>query len=139
MTYSIINSNQVQRYQNICFFFTTNIIKPLFSYKIQYIISLLQASHLHYKIAKAAYRSCETITNIRKKYLSNLLKSLKGYSAKLSNQNIYYIIYLFSSREADTAPQVAKRLEAIKETTISDQTIRNNLIKAGLKAVRKKK
>ena len=40
---------------------------------------------------------------------------------------------------AETAPQVARRLEEIKGTTISNQTVRNVFKRAGLKAVGKKK
>ena len=111
-------------------------MKPLSSYETQYIISLLQAGHPHNKIAKAAHRSHGTI---RRKYLSDLQKSLGGCPAKLSNQDICYATCLLSSKEADTAPQVARRLEAIKETTISDQTVRNYLGKAGYKSAGKKK
>jgi transposase len=114
-------------------------MKPLSSDERQYIISLLQAGHPYHKIAKATHRSHGTITNIRKKYLPDLQKSLGGCPAKLSDQDIHYAICLISFREADTAPQVARRLEAIKETTISDQTVRNYLGKAGYKSVGKKK
>ncbi len=114
-------------------------MKPLSSDETQYIISLLQAGHPHHKIVKATHRSYGTITNIRKKYLPDLQKSPGGCPAKLSDYDICYATRLLSSKEADTAPQVARRLEAIKETTISDQTVRNYLGKAGYKSVGKKK
>lgn len=114
-------------------------MKSLLPHEVNYIISLLQANHSVHNIAKAAHRSIGSITNIRQKYLPDLPKSSGGRPSKLSNLDIRFATRLLSSGEADTAPQVARRLEVIKESTISNQTIRNYLNKAGLKAVTKKK
>jgi transposase len=114
-------------------------MKPLSPYQVQYVISLLQAGHSVRHIARAASRSVGTVTNIRKKYLSDLPKSFGGRPTKLSNHDIRHATRLLGSGEAETAPQVAKRLEEIKDITISPQTVRNFLKRAGLKAVGKKK
>ena len=112
---------------------------PLSPPRVQYVISLLQAGHPHQKIAQAASVSPGTIFTIQKKCLSDLSKSSGGHIIKLSPYDICYATCLFGSREAETAPQVARRLEEIKGTIISNQTVRNIFKRAGLKAVRKKK
>ena len=77
--------------------------------------------------------------NIHKKYLPDLPKSSGGCSIKLSPYDIHYTTHLLRFGEAETAPQVARRLEEIKGTTISNQTVQNVYKKAGMKAVGKKK
>ena len=114
-------------------------MKPLSSDQINYIISFLQAGHSVQDIAQAAHRSIGAISKIRQKYLPDLPKSSGGHPLKLNNYDICYIACLLTSGEVDTAPQLAKRLEALKKTTISTQTIRNYLGAAGLKAITKKK
>src|SRR6267154_946984 len=108
---------------NSCFFLTTSIIKALSPLQVQYVISLLQTGHSYQKIAQAASISPGTISNIKKDHLSDLPKSSKGHPIKLSPYDIHYATYLFGSREAETAPQVAKRLEKIKNTPTSNQTV----------------
>ena len=124
---------------NSCFFLTTTIMKALSPPQVQYVISLLQAGHPHRKIAQAASVIPGTISTIRKKYLSDLPKSSGGRPIKLSRHDIRYATRLLGSGEAETAPQVARRLGKIKGTTISNQTVRNVLKRAGLKAVGKKR
>ena len=114
-------------------------MKALSHPQVQYIISLLQVGHPHQKIAQAASFSPGMISIIRKKYLSDLSKSSKGHSIKLFPYNIHYTTRLLGSEEAEAAPQVARRLEKIKSTNISDQNVQNVLKRAGLKAVGKKK
>jgi hypothetical protein len=58
-----------------------------------------------------------------KKYLSNLLKSFKGYPTKLSPYNIYYTTCFLGSEETEIAFQIAKRLVEINSTTISNQAV----------------
>ena len=108
---------------NSCFFLTTSIIKALSPLQVQYVISLLQTGHPHQKIAQAASISPGTISNIKKNHLLDLPKSSKGHPIKLSPYDICYATYLFGSGEAETAPQVAKRLEEIKNTPTSNQTV----------------
>ena len=114
-------------------------MKALSPPQVQYIISLLQTGHPHQKIAQAASVSPGMISTIRKKYLSDLSKSFGGHTIKLSPHDICYATRLLGSEEAETAPQVARRLEEIKSTTISNQTVQNVLKMAGLKAVGRKK
>ena len=114
-------------------------MKPLSSNQINYIISLLQAGHSVHDIAQAAHRSMGAISKISQKYLSDLSKSSEGCSPMLNDHDMCYVTHLLTSGEVDTAPQLAKRLEALKDTTISAQTIRNYLGAAGLKAITKKK
>ena len=98
-------------------------MKALSPPQVQYVISLLQAGHPHQKIAQAASVSPGTISTIQKKYLSDLSKSSGGRPIKLSPHDICYATRFLGSREAETAPQVARRLEEIKGTTISNQTV----------------
>ena len=114
-------------------------MKALSPLQVQYVISLLQAGHAHRKIAQAALVIPGTISTIQKKYLSDLPKSFGGHPIKLSPYDIRYATRLLGSGEAETAPQIARRLEEIKGTTISNQTVRNVFKRAGLKAVEKKK
>ena len=135
----IINSELVQIAPNNCLFFTTIIMKALSSYQVQYVISLLQTGHPYWRFARAASVSPGTISCIQKKFLSDQPKSSGGCPTKLSPQNICYAICLLRSGEAETAPQVARRLEKIKGTTISNQTVQNVLKKTGLNTVGNKK
>ena len=114
-------------------------MKALSPLQVQYVIFFLQAGHAHRKIAQAALVFPRTISSIQKKYLSDLSKSSGGHSIRLSPYDIHYATRLLGSGEAETAPQVARRLEEIKGTTISNQTVRNVFKRAGLKAVGKKK
>ena len=135
----IMNSNQVQIAPNSCFFLTTTIMKALSPPQVQHVISLLQVGHPHWNIAQAASVSSGTISTIWKKYLLDLPKSSEGRPIKLSPHDIYYATCLLGSGEAETASQLARRLEEIKGTTISNQTVQNIFKRAGLKAVGKKK
>jgi transposase len=79
-------------------------MKALSSLQVQYTIFFLQTGHPHQKIAQAASVSPGTISNIQKKYLSDLPKFSRGYFIKLFPNDICYATCLLRSGEAETVP-----------------------------------
>ena len=70
---------------------------------------------------------------------SYTLKSLGGYPIKLTSANITYAKRLIHVQKADNAVQVTTSLEDVINQSISSQTVRHSLCKAGIRPVVKKK
>jgi hypothetical protein len=105
--------------------------------KVKHILSLLDSGKDGYAAAKSAGVSPSTISRIHKKHRSSLQKSLGGCPAKLSPANIHHAQYLIYSGKAQNAAQLTKPLANIISQPLSTCTVRRNLKKAGMMAVKK--
>ena len=79
-----------------------------------------------------------TISRLHSKHCSHLSKASGGRPSKLSPSHIRHAIRLLSSGKADTAVQVTRQLCNITNQSLSVETVRQHLKKAGLKAAVKK-
>lgn len=104
-----------------------------------HILSLLDAGHLAKHIAASTGHSIGTVSKLRSKHRSHLLKSTGGHPTKLTPSNIRHAQRLISSGKAETAVDVAKALRDVTNQPLSTQTVHNGLKAAGMKAVVKKK
>jgi len=107
--------------------------------KVKHILSLLDSGKDGYAAAKSAGVSPSTISRIHKKHRSSLQKSLEGHPAKLSSANIHHAQHLIYSGKAQNAAQLTKPLANIINQPLSTCTVRRNLKKAGMMAVKKRK
>src|SRR5277367_5634205 len=107
--------------------------------KVKHILSLLDSGKDGYAAAKSAGVSPSTISRIHKKHRSSLQKSLEGHPAKLSSANIHHAQHLIDSGKAQNAAQLTKPLANIINQPLSTCTVRRNLKKAGMMAVKKRK
>ena len=105
------------------------------------VITLLQCFTLESldTIHHATGVSLGAIYNICSKYCFETPKSLGGHPTKLTPANISYAKCLIHMHKADNTVQVTKSLEDVTNMSISAQTVRCTLCKAGVSAVVKKK
>jgi transposase len=103
------------------------------------IISMLTSGHSAHKISSLTGIHTSTISRLRRNHCSTLPKSLGGRPTKLTGRNVQHAIRLISSGRADTAVDVTRALQEVVDGSISAQTMRRHLKKAGMKAVVKKK
>ena len=80
-----------------------------------------------------------TVSKYRSKYLPDLPKSKGGCPLKLSSANICYATRLLATGKAENASQLAGTLRKLTSKSLTSQTIRNYLKRAGFRAVVKKK
>ena len=80
-----------------------------------------------------------TVSKYHYKYLSDLPKSKRDCSLKLSLVNICYITRLLATSKAENASQLARTLRKLTSKSLTSQTIRNYLKRVGFRAVVKKK
>ena len=103
------------------------------------IISLLTSGHSAHKVSSLTGIHTSTISRLCRKHCPTLPKSLGGRPTKLTGRNVQHAIRLISSGKADTAVDVTRALQEVVDGSISAQTMRRHLKKAGMKAVVKKK
>ena len=80
-----------------------------------------------------------TVSRVRSQYRGNLEKGSGGHPPKLSDTAKRHAMQLIGSGQADTAIDVAKKLQNTLEQPVSVETIRRGLKEGGLKSVTKKK
>jgi len=83
--------------------------------------------------------STSTISHIRSQYCPNLPKNPPGRPCKLTAANVRHALHLISSQKAENAVQVTKVLQNITNQSLSSNTVRRQLKKAGMKAAVKRK
>ena len=103
------------------------------------ILTLLQYSVSQCQIAQRTGVSLGSVSNLCRKHLPELAKSIGGRPSLLSDHDIRHATRLITSGEADTAVQVTQKLQNIKNKSFSSQTMHRALKAHGLKAVVKKK
>ena len=115
------------------------IMKSLTPAQQSHVLSLLDKGQSAHKIASITDIYTSTISRLRSKHCSTLLKSQGGHPSKLSPANINYAIHLVTTQKAENAVQITKTLQDITNQPLSSKTVRNYLKSAGIKAVVKKK
>ena len=114
-------------------------MKPITDNKRNNIISLLISGTPVHKIKLSQGVSTFTISKIHSQYCPNLPKAPGGRPSKLTAKNVHHALHLISSQRAENAVQVTRTLKTITNQSITPQTVRRYLKKAGMKAVAKKK
>ena len=114
-------------------------IRPLSPATCDHIITMLHSGVSGHSIHHATGVSLGAISKIHSKYCFETSKSLGGRPTKLTPANISYAKCLICMHKADNTVQVTKSLEDVTNMSISAQTVRCSLCKAGVRAVVKKK
>ena len=114
-------------------------MKSISTGQYDHILFLLDSGKSGYEIKFTTGISASTISHICSQYHSDLPKALRGCPSKVTDTNICHAMCLVTSGKVDNAVQVAKALQTITNQTLSSETIRLHLKKAGMKAVVKKK
>ncbi len=83
-----------------------------------HILSMLDAGHSAHSIGSITGVHTSTISRLHSKECSEVHKSSSGHSTKLSPANIYYAIYLITTRKAENAVQVIKTLKNITNQSL---------------------
>ena len=115
------------------------IMKSLSPVSCDHIITMLQFGVFGHSIHHATDVSLGTILMLRSQHCFETPKSLGGCPIKLTSANITYAKRLIRMQKADNAVQVTKSLEDVINQSISSQTVRHSLRKAGIRPVVKKK
>ena len=99
---------------------------------------LKQTSHRH-DISSCVSLHHTTISRICKKYCPDLQNIPAGHPPKLSEANTHYAQHLITFRKAENATQVTQILQQVTDQSLTSQTTRNHLKRAGMKAMVKAK
>ena len=118
---------------------TTTTMKAISSASKAQTISHLTAGYSVRQIASQTHCSISTISRVRSEHCPEVIRGFGGHPSKLTPTNSHHAIHLLSSSRAKNAVQVTRELRDITNTSLSPQTVRRHLKKAGLKAVVKKK
>ena len=104
-----------------------------------HITTMLQSGVSGHSNYYATGISLGTISKLCSQHCFETPKSLGGHPIKLTSANITNAKHLIHMQKADNAVQVTKSLEDVTNQSISSQTVRCSLRKAGIRPVVKKK
>ncbi|KAI1002524.1 hypothetical protein K3495_g5679 [Podosphaera aphanis] len=114
-------------------------MRPLSQSKIDVILHHLDHGLSIRSIARECNVSVSTVSCIRKRHCPDLQVNLGGRPCLLSEHYTRHAVRTITSGKADTAAEVAQNIRDMKSCSISVDTVRRTLKKAGLIAVVKKK
>jgi transposase len=112
---------------------------PVSGAQLNHILSLLDSGHSAHHISSLTGLHHTTISRLQRKHHPYLQKVSAGRPPKLSEADTHYAQHLITSRKAENASQITQILQEITNQSLTSQTTRNHLKKAGLKAVVKAK
>jgi transposase len=112
---------------------------PVSGAQLHHILSLLDSGHSAHHISSLTGLHHTTISRLQRKHHPYLQKVSAGRPPKLSEADTHYAQHLITSRKAENASQITQILQEITNQSLTSQTTRNHLKKAGLKAVVKAK
>jgi transposase len=114
-------------------------MKPISNNIHNNIISLLDNGYSARQIATQLGLSHSTVNDVRSKARPNAWKSSGGRPTKLKATDKRNLVRLVTTGKANTATQLVRELKDTTNIDVCDDTIRNVLKEAGLKAITKKK
>jgi transposase len=114
-------------------------MKHLSTDELNNILSLIDGHNSAHHIAKITGLHTSTVTRYWTLHRPDVPKPSGGHPPKLSPADVRHAVRLISTGEAENAAQVARSLQTITNISVTRQTVRSHLKKAGLKAVVKKK
>ena len=114
-------------------------MQPLTATQRSDILNLLDSGISAHNIASKLHVSIASISQVRSKYRPDLPKSTGGRPHKLTSANIDYARRMICMGKVDNAVQAAKALQDVTNQPVCSQTLRNNLKKAGMRPVVKRK
>src|SRR5215510_10195476 len=103
------------------------------------IITMLSNGKSYSHIHAATGISKSTISKVCSQFLPTLTHTSGGHPQKLTPANIHHACYLIVSGKAETAVDVTKALNAVRDTPVSAESTRRGMKKGGMRAVVKKK
>ena len=112
---------------------------PLAASKVEQVLSLIDSGHSAQQISTITCHHYSTVTRLWSKHRPDVPKPSGGRPSKLSDTDIRHACRLINSGKADNSSQVTRILQNINKTSLSIETVRKGLKKAGWKAVVKKK
>jgi transposase len=112
---------------------------PVSSAQLNHILSLLDSGHSAHHISSLTGLHHTTISRLQRKHHPYQQRVAAGRPPKLSEADTRYAQHLITSRKAENASQITQILQEITNQSLTSQTTRNHLKKAGLKAVVKAK
>lgn len=118
---------------------TTSITKSISADLTANILSLFEQGHPADNISESTGVHTSTVFWLWNETIYNLPKSSDEHPSIYNLYDMRHAIRLISTRRADNTVQVNRTLQDVKNTSISTQTTRRLLKKAGMKAVVKKK
>ena len=114
-------------------------MKSLSTDQVNQVIAFLELGQTTRQISASTGFSNSTISRIRTEHCPNLPKATGGRPSIISPTDMRHAIRLLGTGKAENAVQITKTLQDVKNHSISPQTIRRHLKKAGMKAVVKQK
>ena len=114
-------------------------MQPLTATQRSDILNLLDSGISAHNIASKLHVSIASISRVCSKYRPDLPKSTGGRPHKLTSANIDYARRMICMGKVDNAVQAAKALQDVTNQPVCSQTLRNNLKKAGMQPVVKRK
>jgi transposase len=112
---------------------------PVSGAQLNHILSLLDSGHSAHDISPLTGLHHTTISRLQRKHCPYQQKVSAGHPSKLSESDTHYAQHLITSRKAENASQITQILQEITNHSLTSQTTRNHLKKAGMKAVVKAK
>jgi len=112
---------------------------PVSGAQLNHILSLLDSGHSAHHISSLTGLHHTTISRLQRKHHPYQQKVSAGCPPKLSETDTCYAQHLITSRKAENASQITQILQEVTNQSLTSQTTRNHLKKAGLKAVVKAK
>src|SRR4051794_11659074 len=114
-------------------------MQPLSTSQCNYILSLLDSDHSACQISSSTGIYLSTISRLRRKHHPYLQKPTGGRPPKLSEADTHYAQHLITSRKAENASQITQILKNMTNQSLTSQTTRNYIKKAGMKSAVKTK
>ena len=112
---------------------------PVSTAQLNHILSLLNSTHSGHDISSHVGLHHTTIFRISRKHCSDLQNILARCPPKLSEANTHHAQYLITSRKAENAIQITQICQQVTNQSLTSQTTRKHLKRAGMKAVVKAK
>jgi len=112
---------------------------PVSGAQLNHILSLLDSGHSAHHISSLTGLHHITISRLQRKHHPYQQKVSAGCPPKLSETDTRYAQHLITSRKAENTSQITQILQEVTNQSLTSQTTRNHLKKAGLKAVVKAK
>src|SRR3954454_11823083 len=107
---------------------------PVSGAQLNHILSLLDSGQSAHHISSLTGLNHSTISRLQRKHCPYLKKAPAGRPPKLSEADTCYAQHLITSRKAENASQITQILKEMTNQSLTSQTTRNYIKKAGMKS-----
>ena len=108
---------------------------PVSAAQLNHILSLLNSTHSGHDISSHISLHHTTISRICRKHCSDLQNVPARCPPKLSEANTHYAQHLITSKKAENAAQITQIFQQVTNQSLTSQTTRNHLKRAGMKVL----